>query len=85
MPEPTTIKYLNNDGGGFAETVTLEPGTTVAQFLAKREIATERYKIRLRRRDEQGLVSAETPTGDTPLRTGDFLSCVPLKAEGARA
>lgn len=79
------IKYLNNDGGGFAETCRLEPGTTVAQFLEKRGVSASQYKIRLRRRDEQGQVVSETPTSETPLQNGDFLSCVPLKAEGAGA
>lgn len=83
MSERLKIKYLNNDGGGFAETCELEPGATVAQFLEQRGVSPERYKIRLRRRGPDGTVTSETPTADTPLQEGDFLSCVPLKAEGA--
>ena len=83
MHEPTTITYLNNDGGGFAEPITLEPGTTVARFFEKKGVETTRYKIRLRRKDEQGQLASQTPTADTVLQAGDCLSCVPLKAEGA--
>lgn len=83
MSEKFQIKYLNNDGGGFAETCELEPGTSVAQFLEKKGVSPAQYKIRLRRRDDEGNVTSETPTADAPLRPGDFLSCVPLKAEGA--
>ena len=83
MSEKFQVKYLNNDGGGFAETCELEPGTSVAQFLEKKGVSPAQYKIRLRRTGEQGQVTSETPTADTQLKAGDFLSCVPLKAEGA--
>lgn len=83
MSEKFQIRYLNNDGGGFAETCELDPGTTVTQFLEKKGVNPSQYKIRLRRRDESGSVTSETPTADVELKSGDFLSCVPLKAEGA--
>jgi len=53
MSEKFQIKYLNNDGGGFAETCELEPGTSVAQFLEKKGVSPAQYKIRLRRKLNQ--------------------------------
>ena len=83
MSEKFQIKYLNNDGGGFAETCEVEAGTTAVAFLEKRGVSPAHYKIRLRRCDDSGNVISETPTADARLRPGDFISCVPLKAEGA--
>lgn len=65
------IKYLNNDGGGFAETCEVDPGTTAVAFLENRGVSPAQYKICLRRCDDSGNVSSETPTADTPLRPGD--------------
>lgn len=77
---PITITYLNRDGGGFAERHTLDAGTTVKQFLEKRNIQAEQFTIRVVRGAQGGF----TPASDDILQEGDRLSCVPLKIEGAR-
>ena len=74
-----TITYLNRDGGGFAERHTLPVGTTVKQFLEKRQIEANQFTIRVVRGSQGGF----TPAADDPLQEGDRLSCVPLKIEGA--
>ena len=75
-----TITYLNRDGGGFAELDTLPVGTTVKQFLEKRQIEANQFTIRIVRSSQGGF----TPAADDPLQEGDRLSCVPLKIEGAQ-
>lgn len=79
MATNITITYLNRNGGGFAERQTLPTGTTVKQFLEKRDIDADDYTIRIVRGSQGGF----TPTADEPLLEGDRLSCVPLKIEGA--
>ena len=74
-----TITYLNRNGGGFAERHTLTAGTTVKQFLEKRDIDPSDYTIRIVRGAQGGF----TPSADETLQEGDRLSCVPLKIEGA--
>ena len=76
----STITYLNRNGGGFAERHSLPEGTTVKQFLQKRDIQTEDFTIRLLRQGQGSF----TPPADEILQEGDRLSCVPLKIEGAR-
>jgi len=78
-PSSITITYLNRDGGGFAERHTLPVGTTVKQFLEKRQIEANQFTIRIVRGAQGGF----TPSADEPLQEGDRLSCVPLKIEGA--
>jgi len=75
-----TITYLNRQGGGFAERHDLLVGTTVKQFLDKRQIDVDQFTIRIVRGSQGGF----TPAADDPLQEGDRLSCVPLKIEGAR-
>ena len=77
--ESITITYLNREGGGFAERHTLPTGTTVRQFLEKRQIDPDQFTIRVVRGSQGGF----TPAADEPLQEGDRLSCVPLKIEGA--
>lgn len=79
MADTVTITYLNRDGGGFAEKHSVPAGTTVKQFLEKRDIDPEEFTIRIVRGSQGG----HTPTADEPLQEGDRLSCVPLKIEGA--
>ena len=79
MANDVTITYLNRQGGGFAERHTLPAGTTVNQFLEKRDIDPENYTIRIVRGAQGGF----TPAADDVLQDGDRLSCVPLKIEGA--
>ena len=79
MADTLTITYLNRQGGGFAERHTLAAGTTVKQFLEKRDIDADDYTIRIVRGAQGGF----TPSADEVLQEGDRLSCVPLKIEGA--
>ena len=79
MADTLTITYLNRQGGGFAERHTLPAGTTVKQFLEKRDIKADDYTIRIVRGSQGGF----TPPAEEVLQEGDRLSCVPLKIEGA--
>ena len=81
MSNKVTITYLNRDGGGFAERHTLDPGTTVAQFLDTRGVKADNCTVRIVRSGQGGF----TPTADEAFQEGDRLSCVPLKIEGATA
>ena len=74
-----TITYLNRNGGGFAERHSLPEGTTVKQFLEKRDVHAEDFTIRVLRQGQGSF----TPAADEILQEGDRLSCVPLKIEGA--
>jgi hypothetical protein len=70
------ILFINNDGGGFADYVDVESGTTVAGFFAERLPSgkPEDYLIRVNRQP----VSA-----DQVLQEGDRISATPTKVEGA--
>lgn len=70
------LLYINNDGGGFADYVDVQPGTTVAAFFAQRLPGRkpEDYLIRANRLP----VSA-----DQVLQEGDRVSMTPTKIEGA--
>jgi hypothetical protein len=70
------VLYINNHGGGFADYVEAEPGTTVAQFFTARMPGrkAEDFLIRVNR----------LPAGaDQALQDGDRLSITPVKIEGA--
>ena len=70
------ILFINNDGGGFADYVEVESGTTVAAFFEERLPSgkPEDYLIRVNRQP----VSAEQV-----LQEGDRISATPTKVEGA--
>jgi hypothetical protein len=70
------ILVINNDGGGFADYVEVEPGTTVQQLFAKQVSygKPRDYLIRVNRQ----------PTApDQQLVGGDRVSFTPTKIEGA--
>jgi hypothetical protein len=70
------VLYINNDGGGFADFVEVEPGTTVAQFFSERlpQRTPADYLIRVNR----------LPVGsDQALQEGDRVSMTPTKIDGA--
>ncbi|OAI47563.1 molybdopterin converting factor [Planctomycetaceae bacterium SCGC AG-212-F19] len=69
--------YVNNDGGGFADHVEIEPDTTVSQFFAQRvpDRHPEDYLIRINR-----LPAA----ADQLLQEGDRITITPVKIQGAR-
>ena len=70
------ILFINNDGGGFADHITIADGTTVRQLFAARipHGKPQDYLIRVNRQPaaaDQGLVE------------GDRVSITPTKIEGA--
>jgi hypothetical protein len=70
------VLFINNDGGGFADYVDIEPNTTVIQFFTQRlpERPAQDFLIRVNRQP----VSA-----DQMLRDGDRISISPVKIAGA--
>ena len=69
------ILLINNDGGGFADYVEVEAGTTVDQFVQK-HVASKpsNYLIRVNR---------QPVPADQTLQEGDRISITPTKIEGA--
>jgi sulfur carrier protein ThiS len=75
MAEQRTVFFVNNDGGGFADNVTVEAGTTISDLFAKKVGGTAaNYKIR---------VNGQPVQGDYLLQMGDRVSCTPAKIQGA--
>jgi molybdopterin converting factor small subunit len=70
------ILYINNDGGGFADYLDIESGTTVEQLFQQQlpDRSPGDYLIRVNR---------EPSSRDYPLKEGDRVSMTPLKIEGA--
>jgi hypothetical protein len=70
------ILFINNDGGGFADRITIESHTTVAQFFSQRlpNAKSTDYLIRVNR---------QPATADQLLEPGDRVSITPTKIEGA--
>jgi sulfur carrier protein ThiS len=70
------VLFINNSGGGFADHIEVEPGTTVTQLFEQRlpDARAEDYLIRVNRLP----VSA-----DQVLRDGDRVSMTPTKIHGA--
>lgn len=70
------IRYINNDGGGYASEIELAGGTTIDQFFVKhlpdRDAAD--YLIRVNR-------SPVSP--EQVLQEGDVVTITPTKIEGA--
>ena len=72
------ILVINNDGGGFADYIDVEPGLSVTELFT-RQVAHGRprdYLIRVNRQP--------TPP-DQILQEGDRVSFTPTKIEGAAA
>jgi len=69
------ILYINNDGGGFADHIEVEPGTRVQTLFNDRvkERASD-YLIRVNR---------QPAAADHVLEEGDRVSFTPVKIEGA--
>ena len=69
--------FINNQGAGFADTIEVEEGTTVADFFAE--------KMPGRKADDFLVRVNRLPTpADQVLQTGDRVSMTPTKIEGAR-
>jgi hypothetical protein len=71
------VLYINNDGGGFADYVTVAEGTTLGQFFEQRvgHGRPQDYLIRVNR---------QPAAADQALQEGDRVSFTPTKIEGAR-
>ncbi len=70
------ILVINNDGGGFADYIEVDDGTTVAQMV-ERQIGSAKpsnYLIRVNR---------QPCPADQVLQEGDRISITPTKIEGA--
>ena len=70
------VLYINNDGGGFADHIEIEDGTTVASLFTQRlpDRKPEDYLIRVNR---------QAASADQVLHEGDRISITPTKIEGA--
>lgn len=70
------IMYINNDGGGFADHIEIEDGTTVAKLFSQRVShgTSSDYLIRVNR---------QPAASDQVLQAGDRVSFTPVKIEGA--
>lgn len=90
------IKFINNNGGGFADEVTVPEGMSIEQFVQERIGANYRdYNIRVNRQEVVGTetlrqgdtVSVIPVAGQvaaaTPLRTGDRVTVTPKNVAGA--
>jgi molybdopterin converting factor small subunit len=70
------VLFINNNGGGFADHIEIEPGTTV-QSLFQQRLKSSRpqdYLIRVNR---------QPVSPDEVLQEGDRVSFTPTKIEGA--
>ena len=70
------ILWINNDGGGFADYVNVNEGTTVKSFFSEklRDCNPEDYLIRVNR---------QPVASDYALQEGDRVTMTPTKIEGA--
>ncbi|MFO1044802.1 MAG: molybdopterin converting factor [Planctomycetaceae bacterium] len=70
------ILYVNNDGGGFADHIEIQDGTTVSQLFSQRVAngKSSDYLIRVNR---------QPAAADQVLLPGDRVTFTPVKIEGA--
>lgn len=71
------IMYINNDGGGFADHVTVSEGTTVEQFFKDRMQGRQASDYLIR-------VNRQPVARDYVLTEGDRITITPVKIDGAR-
>ena len=70
------VLFINNDGGGFADHIDVEPNTSVEKLFAQRlpDRRPGDYLIRVNR---------QPVTREQVLQEGDRISITPTKIEGA--
>ena len=69
------VKFLNNDGGGFAQEVCVSGEVTLTSFLGDYlQGDPSNYTLR---------VNGQPQTGTYMLQDGDFVSALPAKIAGA--
>ena len=72
-----TVLFINNDGGGFADQITIHDGATVASLFAERCPGRKAADFLIR-------VNRLPSAADQLLQSGDRISITPTKIEGAR-
>lgn len=72
------VLYINNDGAGFADTIDVAEGTTVAQLFTQRLPGRQPSDYLIR-------VNRLPATADQLLHEGDRISITPVKVEGAHS
>ena len=70
------ILFINNDGGGFADQIDVEPQTTVAKLFEQRIEGGKAHDYLIR-------VNRQPAAADYVLHEGDRISFTPVKIEGA--
>ncbi len=72
------LKFICNDGGGFADFIEIKEGTTVGELFSDRvsDGKPQDYLIRVNRQEV---------VADEILKEGDRVSLTPIKIEGAIA
>ena len=70
--------YINNDGGGFADSIETDEGTTVSELFAERMPGRKAADFLIR-------VNRLPSAADQVLQAGDRVSITPTKIEGAAA
>jgi len=70
------ILFINNDGGGFADHVDVQDGTTVAALFEKKLSGRDAADYLIR-------VNRQPAPADQVLREQDRVSITPTKIEGA--
>ncbi len=72
------ILWINNDGGGFADYITVNEGTTMDQFFKNQLSGRESSDYLIR-------VNRQPVPRDYVLQDNDRVTCTPVKIEGAEA
>jgi sulfur carrier protein ThiS len=70
------VLFVNNDGGGFADHIEIESGTTVADLFAQQMPEREAQDFLIR-------VNRQAVSADQVLQEGDRISMTPTKIAGA--
>ena len=70
------VLFINNDGGGFADYVTVEPNTPIQKFLDQHTAGRKPEDLLIR-------VNRQPVPRDYVLQEGDRVSATPTKIEGA--
>lgn len=77
MSQTVKVLFLNNEGGGFADHIHVEAGTTVGKFLQQQMGETVEFANYLIRVNRQ-------PIGkDYVLKDGDRVTATPVKLGGS--
>ena len=70
------IMYINNDGGGFADFINIEEGTSIEKFFKQKMPDSEESDYLIR-------VNRQPVPRDYVLKENDRITVTPTKIEGA--